>query len=716
MKLISAHIKNFRLLTDLELNFSIDIERPLTVIRAANETGKTTSETALIWGLYGSGVLHGKGKRYPLYPSDSLAKGERKVEISVEIEFETEGVVPIGKGRQQIKNVRYRLLRHCIEYPSTSEDVKREHENITLYEVTENGTERILDSNVRGIIENSIPEALKDIYFTDGDSAMSFIEAAATQGAKRKRVQDAIEALLGLRVLEQTVKHLDGATRRFHSKIDNRDYANEFEKINDRIGGAEEDVKEWNEELNSTVSELTSGTKKLREVEKKIEGILKLGNKEKLVSEIQKIKNNIGREQGSAERALNDLSSLMRNPDIASSMIMTVANKGLAILNELSESRQLPKVNIPILEELLDRTNCFCGADLSNHSSDGEVRRNLIKESIDNSRSSDALQEAATSLFYSVRSESFDVSVRGKWVENYSSLCANYEERVVSVENLLNELKEKELEKDKINDEQLQEFRSQEKSLKNKLNKARIDVGGLETKIQSANDRLSDLKIEQKKVESKLNKNDTSTDKLKLTRLTKTVFENIFDFLRKNEVQHVSQEMNRIFLDMIGADPETNNLATITKAELTEDFDILVFGSNGHKLNPDQDLNGASRRAITLAFILALTKVSEVKAPNVIDTPLGMMSGYVKQSVLNKTLEEGSQIILFLTHDEIQGVENILDKKAGKIFTLTNPAHGRMLLNEPKAKNIGVIRCECNHRQSCETCARKNIDESGKIE
>ncbi len=231
------------------------------------------------------------------------------------------------------------------------------------------------------------------------------------------------------------------------------------------------------------------------------------------------------------------------------------------------------------------------------------------------------------------------------------------------------------------------------------------------TRPRRRTEKNYDIKIEQKRVESKLSKNDTSTDKLALARLTKTVFENIFDFLRRNEVKNVSQEMNRIFLDMIGADPEANNLATITKAELTEDFDILVYGSNGHKLNPDQDLNGASRRAITLAFVLALTKVSEVKAPNVIDTPLGMMSGYVKQSVLNKMLEEGSQIILFLTHDEIQGVEGILDKKAGKIYTLTNPAHSRMLVNELNdVTNIGVIRCECNHRESCDVCARKNID------
>ncbi len=51
-------------------------------------------------------------------------------------------------------------------------------------------------------------------------------------------------------------------------------------------------------------------------------------------------------------------------------------------------------------------------------------------------------------------------------------------------------------------------------------------------------------------------------------------------------------------------------------------------------LGTDLDLNGASRRALTLAFILAFTRVSGVKAPNVIDTPLGMTSGIVKRAML----------------------------------------------------------------------------------
>lgn len=53
MKLKSAKIKNFKLLRDVRLEFSDDAKKPLTVIRAENESGKTSTLMALRWALYG---------------------------------------------------------------------------------------------------------------------------------------------------------------------------------------------------------------------------------------------------------------------------------------------------------------------------------------------------------------------------------------------------------------------------------------------------------------------------------------------------------------------------------------------------------------------------------------------------------------------------------------------------------------------------------------
>ena len=180
-----------------------------------------------------------------------------------------------------------------------------------------------------------------------------------------------------------------------------------------------------------------------------------------------------------------------------------------------------------------------------------------------------------------------------------------------------------------------------------------------------------------------------------------------YDRLTNEELRKVSSQMDSIFLDMIVADREQR--ALIRKAEITEEFEIMVYGKENRPLNPDIDLNGASRRALTLAFILALTKVSEVEAPNVIDTPLGMMSGLVKESVLAKAIQESSQLVLFLTHSEIEGCQKILDESAAKVMTLTNPAHyPTMLVHAPDDDFSGVIRCDCDHNQACRICQRKD--------
>ena len=45
-----AKFQNFRSLRDVSLEFSLDGEKPLTIIRAENGTGKTTLLTALTKG------------------------------------------------------------------------------------------------------------------------------------------------------------------------------------------------------------------------------------------------------------------------------------------------------------------------------------------------------------------------------------------------------------------------------------------------------------------------------------------------------------------------------------------------------------------------------------------------------------------------------------------------------------------------------------------
>lgn len=710
MKLIRAKFKNFRLLKDLTLDFSVDDNKPLTVIRAANETGKTTCEYALMWALYGSKEALPKKGDYSLFPNDIKSSGVKKIEVSVEVEFEVDQIRRVGSGGKEVEKARYRLERSCIESANDLALNRRESEAVRMFKVTASGADPVPDSEVRKIIENSLPNSLRDVYFTDGDSAMSFIEAAASAGVKRKRVSNAIEALLGLDILKTTVRHLENVSSKFSQEIDDTDYAKELEVLNDRIESWREDIEEWEAERQDLESQETSGKRELKHLRTQIEEALKLGDKSKLAAEQKNLENQIERTNASSEIEIRQLASLLMDEDLSKAYTRNIADSAINLLSNLSRKKQLPKVNIPILEELLDRDKCFCGADLSESTDEGKEGRERIKASIENSRTSDAIQEVATSLFYRVRSENFDDASK-EWIDNYANASNTYQNTLTTQRDL--DQKYASLKEDikSIDDSCLQELKEQEEVLEARISSINSDLSKRASRISDAAQRKKEAEEDRKKVENKVGKTDTSARKMKLSRESQNVFESVIEKLKKDELRNVSHEMNRIFLEMIGASPGDNELTLITGAELTDEYDIVVYGPSRVKINPDQDLNGASRRAITLAFILALTKVSQVEAPNVIDTPLGMMSGFVKQSVLMQTLKEGSQVILFLTHDEIKGVENILDQYAGVVFTLTNPAHyPRMLVNEPKVEDSRLLRCACDHRKTCEICARKDME------
>jgi DNA sulfur modification protein DndD len=706
MKLMKAVFKNFRLLKDLTLDFSTDIDKPLTVIRAANETGKTTCEYALMWGLYGSSALPKKGN-YSLFPADMKKSGAQNAEISVEIEFSVEQIMKSGRGTKSLQSSVYRLRRSCIEVLGVvGEDTRRQSESSTMFRILPSGTEKVDDLEAKRIIDNALPESLKDVYFTDGDSAMSFIEAAATQGVKRKRVSNAVESLLGIDALNSTIKHLDSVSKKFGQEIDDTDYKATLESLNDKIDGYDDDIKEWEEDTTELESQKESATKDIKTIRSKIEEALKLGDKEKLVIEMKGVKNHIVRDRDNIEKQLKKMSSLASNKHVSKIFIGSAASKGIAILKGLNKRNQLPKANIPVLEELLDSENCFCGADLSVSSKAGIENRAGIEKAVTASRESDAIWECATSLFYRVRSESFN-DIKAAWTTNYADDQSIYQNNVTSLNRMEEKYKTLDLSITNMQDSMLNELKDQEDMLTTSLSSVIASLGSKSSQIRDANIAKREAEDDRVKIEKKSEKTNTSSGKLTLSRHVQSMFVSIIDRLKKEELQRVSNEMNRIFLEMIGSDPEGNDLTLITEARLTDKYDIVVFGPNGHQLNPDQDLNGASRRAITLAFILALTKVSEVEAPNVIDTPLGMMSGFVKQSVLLQTIKEGSQAILFLTHDEIKGVEPILDRYAGKVYTLTNPAHyPRMLKNDPEIKDSRIIKCSCDHHSVCNTCER----------
>ena len=702
MKLLRAEFENFRLLRDLELIFSTDSERNLTVIRAANETGKTTILTALQWALYGDDALPGKWTKYRLHPIDWNAEKSQRVPVTVTVDFEVtkwrKGSRGMIESRQQ-----YRIVRSAFEEIRGTK-WSRQPSTVRLYLLTNKGAEPIDTPEV--YVNDELPPELREVFFTDGDRALSFIEADVAVSTKRQRVQNAIRSLLGLRIIEDAISHVTKSASEANKKAKKLQNFGDLNTIATQLITIEDDIEKKLVEYDDAKEQFAAFDEKYNSIDRKIAEALQKGDKEKLKKRLESVIREKKQLDNRIESAEKDHLALFKNDALAIDLLSPVLDDAFQKLADLHDQGKIPNTTIPVLEERLNQEKCICGETLDENDPDGKRRRLYIQNLIDDSKHADEIQIIITDLYFG--SKALQKSPEQKeslWLQEYKRVVENRD----GLSDLRDEagVKERaiELEISKLPDADIQGLRETKTKYKEQRDRFLQRKSSLETQLVTLNRDRSFLVLERDRLLRIQDKGTRVLSELAVTQDIISVLQNSYNKITNEELVRVSEQMNEVFLEMIGADPE--QFAIIRRAEISKEFDIIVYGPQGRTLNPDRDLNGASRRALTLAFILSLTLVSEVEAPNVIDTPLGMMSGYVKRSVLRTAIQKSAQLILFLTHDEIAGCEEILDEAAGIVVTLTNPSHyPKMLVNDPHFTEQTILSCDCTHRDECQLCAR----------
>ena len=698
MKLISASFSNFRLLRDLDVEFSTDPEKNVTVIRAENETGKTTMLTAIQWALYGEDALPNKGAGFRLHPLDWNASENKRVPITVTVEFEL--IEYNRKLDLHTERKKYRIIRTVTEEIDNEEN--RPSSTIKLFELDSRGANPI--NKPESEINAKIPQELREVFFTDGDRALSFIEADGSQKTKRKKVQDAIRSLLQLQVIENALKHLKKATTENNREVANVSDDTELNKTLTQINKIGEETAKLESERDDASDQIKNLDIAIKEKDSEIANALKAGDKEELNKEYEKTKKYFADLDEQDKYAVEEHSELFRHESLALTLMKSVLDPVYDKLEKLHDQGQIPKVSIPVMEDRLNSEVCICGESLSPKDSSGNERRTKIEKLIEESRKADENQQLIIQLYHTLKSDLASFQ-NDQWVLDYKKIVKKRGLILKNRDEVGRELRNIEVKIDQLDDTDIQELRNTLKYCRDQRDRMFSIVTKCETRLESVRKEQQDLLNSKNRLMKNQDKDSIVVAESEVISDLNQVLNGAYDQITNIELGKVSDHMNEIFLEMIGADVE--QVATIKKAEINSKFDIIVYGSNKKQLDPDKDLNGASRRALTLAFILALTKVSGVEAPNVIDTPLGMTSGYVKRSILSKSAKESSQLILFLTHAEIRDCEDIIDNIAGKVITLTNPSHyPKMLINDPKTKEQKILRCDCDHKSFCDICRR----------
>lgn len=721
MKLKSARIKNFKLLKDVRIEFSIDGQQPLTVIRAENGSGKTSTLMALRWALYGQDGLDDPTMRLSRagWPSG------QECEISVQLDF-SHTLYSIIAGESVGVTTDYRLIRTVTERPD-GDRPNRGSDRVVLYESTDRGLEKKDES----LIGDMLPIEMKDIFFTDGDAALTFISPQLSRASRRTQVKEAIRSLLGLGLLEAAGGHIAKAKRRFNSEVSNLSGAGKLTEITQQLTQAEDKLTQDTERLRDVERQIEDLVRRHDEADKHLQLALQAGDYDELVQQEKQARSQLSAAKENEIALKERHRQLLQDERLSLVLIGPTLDKGFGELAKLHHAGVIPSASIPVLEERIVLKSCICGTPLT----DGSEARKHVQDLIATQRTIDDERRRLTELYHAAKVDlQRETNAARDWTRSLETLertRLNNRKARQTAENQLKVLGEKirRIDKGAITD-----VRKSRDSLLTSLTAKQDERRDLQAEIDKWRSIVDELTPQQASLRRQDRKLSVLNSRLTVTEDMTTIVRGALDDLEQIYLSRVSQRLNDLFLEMVGADPASmaelaagqgkSMSQVIVGAAITPDSEIVVYSDDNRTLNPENELSGAQKRALTFSFIWALTEVSQVVAPRIIDTPLGMMSGRVKQRVLELITTPSSspadvekQVVLFLTRDEIRGIESIIDARAGRVMTFTNTDQFPVdVVNNPNVGVPEVLRCECNHRQFCVVCARRNDDQYGLIE
>lgn len=698
MRIESAHIKNFRLLEDVDLQFSVDPQKPLTVIRAENGSGKTSILYALRWALYGTlGVPSG------MRLSSSLLPVGKRTVVQVRVEFTT-------TDPYLNEDIKYRLIRSC-EETSADNSFLRSSDLVRLYQRTPDG-EKEIEEGKEALIDKILPISLSDTFFTNGDDVQHFISGGQSQRQHQEAVHKAIRQLLGHDDVERVEKNLRSISKKFKSELA-KSGGTKLQKANEELEKIQDDIELKNLDLSKIQDRILRVERQIRDDERELNDIRGIGDLDNIQVRIEELKDELSILITQEKDIRNQVRDLLKSETISWFFLQNTLNKGLGILEDLADRKIIPGTAIETLKDRLNVGVCICGVNLV----EGSEQYKYLVDLIDEQQQKTPDQQQLTSLLHRARinEQVYKNSVEGdKSFEILSeNLKAKYSQCMDSKRRKTADLSTEEKKRSQIDSVRIQELAERISVNKTKHSKLERHYGQNEGELHGLEEqeKLAITKVNEE--EDRANLNHSNKVRSKVANDMWLLASNTLKRLKSEYVGRVSERMNDIFLRIVGSNPESYS-AVFVKVSISEQFDIIVHTQGGNTLDVDYELNGASQRALTLSFIWALMEVASRQAPRIIDAPLGMTSGAVKErmvDILTNPVDESGlpyQIVLLMTRSEIRDIESLIDKRAGRIMTLScSKDYPRDLVND-WGQDYPVVRvCPCSHIEICDMCVRQ---------
>ena len=619
-------ISNYKTYLSLDLDLTVDDDRPIILIGGANGGGKTTLFEAISGALYGLKI---ENKEHFMELLNQGALNTAKPEISLQITF-------VGKvlGQQQkyiLKRV-YQLNPQGKPLESVSLNMNG---NMYVYGTMTAPKDRVkAEQEINKIIKANLPQELSQYFLFDAMQSSELLK----KNVFAQTIRDNFENVLGFKKYLQLTRaaeklQQEWAQQRLEAEKEAQEY-NELCAQKDKLTA----------DLNTCIAEQDTKYKYLASVEVEYKRA-KDGAQEAsaLNKKIQELASKIDDIVKRAATYAEDLKAFVDNIEIDLFLPKLASNLAQEINNILHIKEQLQKENTGAypLETLKDVTNKIITylKDLS-----------LCSESVD--------EEQVVSHIVAIQNSTNKEDPFGYLDETEVTALSNLVKRTGSNQFIALDRQRQELE---IQLSTLDNLRSQKQTLE------QTQAGGNEYLIQNyeaAQKQIEKLKGQEaalkadiQRLEKRIHQFDVQIQQepdIKFDTLVKLkpLFEKIADSLLKKKKAQIESEMqqqlNKLLVSYKG------HVAKVELSDSIEQFNIKLYHTAGNEISLNQ-LNAASKQIFIQVLLKVLRNLGDYNPPVMIDTVMGVLDNESRDALMEEYFPQlAEQTILLCTTSEIR--------------------------------------------------------------
>ena len=738
LRLRRIEIDNFVCFDDVVVEPSTDADKPLTVIRAENGSGKTTFLRALRWGMYGERGLPGDSSRFSLHPA-WWQPDVAGIKTRVAIEFETDGSSrSVADSSQTSANNVYQLVRSVttIGKPAakhTEPDFRRINEQTQLMVKEGAGNWTRHTAGVDVVVKQLLPWELRDFFVMDADEATDFVGGSENKIITRqdviKKTTDAVNSLLGIDVFKEAAQRVADTARAFGAKATKAIGDSDLDALQSELDQLRVESAELGKQIaweRGQKAELEDRLKRRRDdLETELKSI---GAGEELRTRLKENRRAYARARETRRATLGQLAGELESTDLLSSLATSRISKAYEILKPLYDQGHIPLKHLNFVRDLLRSGTCVCGQDLTIEG----IHQRHVKDRIAESAEQEERANFLGQLHDSAKSLMAQAST-ARWDDRRAQLSADLAVVDTELSNLGLEKRDIDVKLDALDEEKIQVIRDEITTLGTQVSTFGRNLSLHEGELPPITSRIDSL---DKQIHQRQRSERSARDMRAaqgMSELVAEVLNRAYATIQGKQIEELSGRMNRLFAQMAANvsdedfDEIQRNKATLKMiAEVgirpvegeADQFEIFALNGRGRSM-PPIEINGASRRVLALAFVLAMCTESRTYAPLVADSLLNSMSGAVRRNTLRITAENSRQPILLLTGSDLEATTEIdtINKYADATYTLTgqwaaiDAGGGGDVINWTVQRQVSLL-CQCDPREFCDICERTGQNDS----